>query len=173
MYKGLSAAVLMLAAVGGVSAAPGTTNSQYVTTNDAGRVEAVVIQQSTDGTYSAPINSSNPLPVGFSSTLTLANSQAVESSHIFKASAGNLYGFHVTNGSSTGYVMFFDATSVPADGAVIPALCIAMPSVNSTIGGLIQPFPLRFTKGIVAAYSTTGCFTKTSSATAFFAAQVQ
>lgn len=84
---------------------------------------------------------------------------------VVKAAAGNLYGLNVVSGASAGYVMVFPTTTVPADGAVTPAKCLPM-AANTGIALTFNP-PLYFTPGISVAFSTTGCFSKTASATAF------
>lgn len=98
-------------------------------------------------------------------------SGAAEGSKVFKASAGNLYAYQVTTGASAGYVMIFNATSAPADGAVTPTKCVAV-AANSTVGVSMNP-PEAFSTGITAVFSTTGCFTKTVSATAMFSGDVK
>lgn len=97
---------------------------------------------------------------------------AVASNLVAKASAGNLYGFHVTAGASAGYVLLFNATSLPADGAITPQGCYAL-AANTTLVVDLRPLPKRFATGITIGYSTTGCFTLTASATAFISADVQ
>lgn len=99
------------------------------------------------------------------------NSASGEGSHVFKNVPGVLYGFSVTSGASAGYVLVYNATSAPADGAVTPVACYAL-AANSTIGVAYTPLPLNMTTGITAVFSTTGCFTQTTSATAFFMSEV-
>lgn len=107
-----------------------------------------------------------------SAAITPVVSTAAESNHVLKAAAGNFYGATITNGAAAGYVMVFNATSAPADGAVTPLYCWAMPATTSTLGVGFD-YPARFSTGITIVYSTTGCFTKTASATAMFSAQVK
>lgn len=95
-------------------------------------------------------------------------SAAAEGSHVFKASPGTLYGATVSIGTTAGYFMLFDATSAPSDGAVTPKACYDVPA--STSQNINFPWPLTFVNGIVAVFSTTGCFSKTVS-NAFFSAQ--
>lgn len=101
-------------------------------------------------------------------------SAALTGSTVFKASAGNLYSVSVTSGASAGFLLVFNATAAPADGAVTPQICIPV-AANSlvpwdaTTGGI----PERFTTGIVGVFSTTGCYIKTISATAFLHAKFQ
>lgn len=83
-------------------------------------------------------------------------SSASESSHVLKSGPGNLYSVYATG--ATGYLMVFDATSAPADGAVTPKLCVP---AGSSVSYLPGP-PAYFSTGIVAVLSSTGCFTKTA-----------
>lgn len=98
-------------------------------------------------------------------------SVAAEASKVFKSSAGNLYAYQVTTGASAGYVLLFNATSAPANGAVTPVKCVVV-AANSTVGVSMNP-PEYFSTGIVAVFSTTGCFTQTTSATAMFSGDVK
>lgn len=93
-------------------------------------------------------------------------STAVESNHVICAGACNLYSGHVTSGATAGFLMVFNATSAPGDGAVTPAMCVVVPA--STTVGISAPAPISFSTGLTVVYSTTGCFTKTASATAYF-----
>lgn len=99
-------------------------------------------------------------------------SAAVESNHVAKASAGNLYRVAITTGATAGYLMVFNATTAPADGAVAPLLCRAIAATSSLSIGLAD-MPARYTTGITLVFSSTGCFTKTASATAYFEWSVQ
>lgn len=103
---------------------------------------------------------------------TGAVTSAVASSLVLKASAGNLYSVNVVTGASAGFVMFFNATSAPGDGAVTPVYCMPI-AANSGFNMANTPIPANFTTGITIVFSTTGCFTKTASATAFIAGQFQ
>lgn len=104
-----------------------------------------------------------------SSAATAASSTAAGSNLVIKASAGNLYGVTVTIGATSGYLMLFNATSLPSNGAVTPIYCIPVTS-NGTNGyaAVNFPMPRRFGTGITAGFSTTGCFNLTASATASF-----
>ncbi len=111
----------------------------------------------------------NPSPVTPTppTSVTPVKSVAAESSHVLKSSPGDLLSITATNATTSGYLMLFDATSAPADGAVTPVYCTTTPASGT------WPVPAKFSVGIVAVFSTTGCFTKTASATAMFSAQVQ
>lgn len=100
--------------------------------------------------------------------ITPAATTAAASNLVVKASAGNLYQWAVTSGASAGYVMIFNATSAPADGAVTPAACRVL-AANSTLSSTYTR-PARFSTGITIVFSTTGCFNKTASATAYIEA---
>lgn len=93
---------------------------------------------------------------------------AVASSQVLKASAGNLYGLNVVAGASAGFIMLFDATTAPADGAVTPKWVMPL-AANAAYAGSPSgnDIGMNFAVGIVAVFSTTGPFTKTASATAF------
>lgn len=100
---------------------------------------------------------------------TRSSGTAAASSQVLKASAGNLYDLKVTIGATSGYLLLFDATSLPSNGAVTPVFCERVNS-DGTAGGasFAWPMPFPFATGITAGFSTTGCFTLTASATAAF-----
>lgn len=107
--------------------------------------------------------------------LVLVSSAALEASHILKPTTGNLYLLTALIGATGGFLMLFDATTVPADGAVTPAYTVPIPSAGGTGFVAIDwaNAPAHFVNGIVAVFSTTGPFTKTASATAAFFAGVK
>lgn len=109
----------------------------------------------------------------YKSTASPVNSAAGEASHVFLNKAGVLYGFSATNSSATaGFVLVYNATSAPGDGAVTPIACYALPA-TSTIGVAFTPLPLAMSTGITLVFSTgANCFTQTSSAVAFFLGEV-
>lgn len=99
--------------------------------------------------------------------LAAGASPSVEGSRVACAAACNSYGFSVTSGGSAGYLMAFNATSAPADGAVTPIMCRVI-AANATLEVGHGEMPMRWSTGLTLVFSTTGCFTKTISATAFF-----
>jgi hypothetical protein len=105
--------------------------------------------------------------------ITPGASSALEAGHILKASAGNLYSLYGLSTDVDGYLMTFNATSIPADGAVTPIECIPVFSGSSATIDFSGTLPDQYSTGIVAVFSTTGPFTKTASATAFFKWRVQ
>lgn len=137
------------------------------------------------------VSTANPLPVtpiggsGTPSTVVIgaSGSAAVgitpvvsgsaEGTHVLKGSPGNLYDLYVTTGTTSGYLMAFNATTAPGDGAVTPIDCVAAPA-NATTSMFTSPGPPEvYSTGISVAFSSTGCFTKTVSATAFFHGRVE
>lgn len=118
-------------------------------------------------------NTPNPSSAA-AAAATSASSTAAGSNLVLKASAGNLYGLTITIGATSGYVMLFDATSLPSNGAVTPVWCRPVDS-NGTNGALSASWatPKRFGTGITAGFSTTGCFNLTASATGNFFGEYQ
>lgn len=102
--------------------------------------------------------------------LSTVSSSALAANTVIKASAGNLYSFNVSADSTLSgaawWIMIYNATSAPVDGAVTPAKCYAVPS-GATSYNAAFPVPVAFATGIVIGVSTTGCFTKTASTHAF------
>lgn len=90
-----------------------------------------------------------------------------------KASAGSLYGGEITTAATAGYLYVFNATSAPADGAVVAGtgsgqyqLCRPV-AVTTSLAFTIEP-PEAYANGIVAVFSSTACGTLTKNATAVF-----
>lgn len=102
--------------------------------------------------------------------------QAAASNSVLKSGAGSLYNLTVTVGATTGWVMIFDATALPSNGATGASLKFCIP-VNSdgTKGAVSMAWvtPVLFTTGITVGFSSTACNSLTASATAFFYGQVQ
>jgi len=150
------------------------TGSQRVTIASDNTPFKVGIDQTTDittnGVEIAPT-------AGAAAGITISASSAVESGHILKASAGNLYELSGETGASAGNVMVFNSTTVPADGAVTPVECFSVPA-NQPFSKSYSPGPVAaFATGISVAFSTpagsAACLTKTASVTAYFSWQVK
>lgn len=105
---------------------------------------------------------------GIASTATTA----VASNLVGKGSAGNFYAGTITTGATAGFGMLFNATALPANGAVTPVNCWVIPA-NSTAGISYGQTPYVASTGITIGFSSTGCFTLTASATAFISEQVK
>ncbi len=101
-------------------------------------------------------------------------SAALESNRVLKASAGSFTGFQVNMVTCATYpcwVMVFDATALPGNGAVTP-LKWYQATQNSTIGASYKP-PLSVVNGITVGCSTTGPFTLTATAQCTFSGEAQ
>lgn len=168
----VSAASLPLPTGAATSAGQSTIISDLVTINttlgspfqDGGALGAST--NTIGGVLSAPTSSS-------SFAITPGSSSELEASHVLKSSAGNLYSVYVVTSSVGGYLMTFNATDIPADGPVSPVECVPV-LANSIVSLSIDGSPPdNYSIGIVAVFSTTGPFTKTASATAFFKWSVQ
>ncbi len=67
-------------------------------------------------------------------------SSTAENNHVLKATAGTLISAYASNGTATaGWLMVFNLTAKPADGAVTPIDCVALPAsgtvaINYPIG---------------------------------------
>jgi hypothetical protein len=107
---------------------------------------------------------------GTAAGISPVSSSALAANTVIKASAGNLYSFQVSADSTLSaaawWVMVYDATAAPVDGAVTPKKCYAMPSGATALSAAF-PNATAFATGIVIGVSTTGCFTKTASTHAF------
>jgi len=106
----------------------------------------------------------------FGNPIAPVESAAAEGGHVLKAGPGSLYGLTVAIGTTAGYAMVLNSTTVPSDGAVTPVLCYNIPA--SSNAPYSYPWPVAFSTGITVVFSTTGCFTKTAS-NAYFSAQVK
>lgn len=108
--------------------------------------------------------------------ITPVVSAAAESSHVLKAGAGNAYSVYATNLTSTaGFLLLFNATSAPVDGAVTPIACAPL-SPNGIASLQYAPGPPGvFSTGITAVVSSAvTCFTKTTGViTAYISGSVQ
>lgn len=98
-------------------------------------------------------------------------STALEGSHVLKTGKGALYNATIVTGATAGFLMLFDAASVPADGTVTPAWP-PIPVAANAAGLVSFDPPFQFQNGMVVVFSTSGGFTKTVSTTAFFGGRV-
>lgn len=115
-------------------------------------------------------------------TIIPAVSAAAEGSHVVCDATGtapnhkapcSLRSAYVTTGAAGGYLLIFNAIAAPADGAVLPRECVVAPA-NQTTSLIFNDETMEsYNTGLTAVFSTTGCFTKTVSATAFFKVRVQ
>jgi len=118
-------------------------------------------------TAANPFPISGPVVVTADGTSTTgiapASSTAAESCRVLKASPGNVYSVSGYIGAA-GFLMLFDATSAPADGAVTPkawAYASAAGSWSMSYGSV----PAVMATGITICASSTGPLTKTAYST--------
>lgn len=87
---------------------------------------------------------------------------------------GQVQGVNAVNGATAGYAVLYDAATIPADGALTPALirwCIPI-AVNT---GVSTPFqaPIQFYYGLTFFVSSTSCTTKAAVSYGFVNVQVR
>ena len=89
------------------------------------------------------------------------------SGQVLKAAPGNGYRYAVNAGALAGWLMIFDSTTVPGDGATGASLKICSPvPANSRVEIDHSTLPDKFLLGIAEAFSTNaaGCANKTAAA---------
>lgn len=158
-------------AMNGTIGKPASINAVQVAGQDpsfnlkALKVDGTGALVTSSSTYAVPssaaANAIAPVAAGF-----------VGAAYVLCVSACNMYGLNVVAGASAGYVMLFNATSTPADGAVTPVYCMPI-AANQGMEASWRNIPKRMTVGATLVFSTTGCFTKTASGTAFLSADFQ
>lgn len=137
-----------------------------------------------DNVTKATIKAASAFPLSTDTALVVATAalsplatQAAASNSVLKASAGALKTLTVVAGATSGWVMVFDLTALPSNGATGASLKWCYPVLsNGTVGGIDKDWgeaPLIFTTGITVGFSSTACNSLTASATAFFYGQVQ
>lgn len=101
----------------------------------------------------------------------IPNATAVAaSSKVLATNKCRLHGFNVTAGAVAGHVLVYNLTAAPNDGTVTPVKAYPV-AANSGIEVGYDP-PLNMTTGCTIAFSSTGPFTQTLSATAFISGEV-
>lgn len=119
----------------------------------------------------AAVSTANAVPVSGVPMASVVSS-GLEPSHILKVGAGTLYGFQASF-TVSGWIMLFDATTAPVDGAVVPRKVWQVSAAQSqTLDKAFNP-PLAMAAGAVLVFSTTGPLTKTASASAYFSGEIQ
>ena len=127
-------------------------------------LQSAVITTGTQTAPSATVLSVVPLPnSGSAAGIAPVASSAAESCHVLKASAGNLYGVSGYVGAAT-FVMVFNATTAPADGAVTPVVWAYIPAAGSW-SIAYGTIPATFSTGITVCDSSTRPLTKTAVST--------
>lgn len=99
---------------------------------------------------------------GLGANQTYYASAALESGTSFSSGTKKTFlGVAVTTTTVPIYLLVFDAAAPPADGAVVPKLCVFM---NAGVTSAVS-LPILMTTGIAISASSTGCYTKTASVT--------
>lgn len=103
-------------------------------------------------------------------------SASAENNHVLKATPGNLFSVSASNLTSTaGFLVWLDASSAPADGAITPKGCVPLPASGTASISYMPGPPAAAATGITVVVSSgANCFTKTTGTiTAFISGMVQ
>lgn len=149
---------------GRVCQAPGAGTISGTVTANQGTAGAAAWPVKVDQTTPGSTNGVNVAPSSVSTVgIAPVASTSAEACHVFKASPGNLYGVSGYIGAG-GFIMVFDATSAPGDGAVTPKVWVYVPVAGSwslDYGDI----PAVMATGITVCASSTGPLTKTAYST--------
>lgn len=119
--------------------------------------------------FAQPTNCLVPITAAASPVFTTVTSGAF----IAKSSPGCLISLYVVTPAISGFLITINSATVPADGAITPVECVPVAASSYQFINFAPQPPEWYSNGIVAIFSTTGCFTKTVSTSAFFHALVQ
>jgi hypothetical protein len=145
-----------------------TTGGQSITCGISGQTVAVLNGEMTVA-WSDGTNFIRMSRTGGAIPIAAGNGSAA--GYVAKSGPGLLYWVRA-NASVSGWLMVFDATSVPADGSVTPLWVVPItPGWQSGYNNYDNP--ISVTNGIVVVFSTTGPMTKTGSTSAFLSWRVQ
>lgn len=137
--------------------------------------QAQVYEQSTGRQIVVGVGSGGGSPPPAS--ITPVVSAGLEASHVLKNAAGSLYSVYASalTGGVTGYLLIFNATSAPADGAVTPIIAVPFTATGVASANFQGIPPAAFSTGITAVISSgTTPFTKTTGTlTGFISGLVQ
>ena len=99
---------------------------------------------------------------------------SVGSNLVAKSSAGVLFGFVGTTGSTPGSFYIFNLTAMPSDGTISSGLAYppVQAAANTTVSIGFGQYPLSLSTGITIAFSSTSGLTFTHSATVLIGAQI-
>lgn len=145
------------------AANPNAVEIENVVTLGAGSVLVgkVGLDQTTPGTTN---NTTRAPVVDAAVGIAPAASSSAEACHVFKASGGNLYSASGYVGAAPAWIMVFNATSAPADGAVTPVTWAYAPVIGSWFINYGDN-PAVMTTGITICASSTGPLSKTAVST--------
>lgn len=109
--------------------------------------------------------------INLAQTVTVKSASAAVNSLVILNTPNPLVSFQVvadsTLSASDWYVWVINATSKPADGALIAANCFPVQAGNPVFSAYYGPQGKSFTSGVVVEVSTTGCSSITASAHAY------
>jgi hypothetical protein len=109
----------------------------------------------------------NPWVTSPAALTPVTASTSLSSSQVLKSSAGTFFGAQVNTTTAAVFVMLFNATSLPSNGAVTPIGWWQVPA-NST-ASIAEAPAASMGAGITLGCSTTGPFTLTATSTCTFA----
>lgn len=151
----------------------GTANAGVITIQGIASMTAVQVTLPTTPLIASGSGVVDTLTTEASQATTTIATSALAANLVVNAAATNLYSFEVAADSTlyaaAWWIMIYNATSAPTDGAVTPAKCYAMP-VGATSFAAAFTKPVRFSTGVTIGVSTNGCFTKAASTHAFISA---
>lgn len=101
--------------------------------------------------WSLPVPTYPRIPTDATAGTAITTVQNV-SNTVILASAGNLLSVGATTTATAGLLMVFNSTTVPADGAVTPVICIPVAASTAVVREFMRP--ARFTVGISVALSS-------------------
>ncbi len=111
------------------------------------------------------------------SALPSLHSNSSEATHTFLSSGGSLFSVLATSisGGTVGWLLVFDVTSLPADGALATAPPVCVPIGNGMAQYHPGMVPVQFQTAIIGVLSSApDCFHKTTGVlTGYFQAQAQ
>lgn len=116
----------------------------------------------------AAVDITNPLPTRVPAVAPVA-SGGIEAAHVLNAAPCSVGAIQVNTGATAGWLMLFDASSIPADGVVAPKKWWQI-AINTTLDRTFTP-PLAMATGATLVFSATGPMTKTGSPTAVFSGE--
>jgi hypothetical protein len=172
MKKILLAALLL---VGSIVSASATCTGPAVMHDFPGTSFNMSLGTAADGNCASNVQDANLLAAVQAplSGVTTAQTSAAASSLVAKASAGSIVSISGAAVSGS-YIMVFNLTSPPADGAVTPLKCYGP---MAAAGPFVIPWGtgpvLTASVGITIVSSSTGCFTKTATNANFLSVEYQ
>ena len=157
----------------GSAHAQSASGNEFVTTTQGKNVVGTVAMCLNSSNQAVPESSGTCASSSTGSSITSSVAGSAASSLVIKASAGNLYSAYAVCTAAC-WLMVFNATSAPADGATTAGTasgnlqdCVPI-AAGGTGGVSYGSGPAEaFSAGITAVISSTACATKTAATTGF------